>query len=96
MHAERLCLVSPVNRREGYPMGRSRYRVVADGKTYFVTSSTLNWLPLFAVPALAEIIIASLNFLHQQGRLTVHAWVLMETHLHLLATSKDMSGETGN
>jgi len=74
-------------------MGRSRYRVVEDGKPYFITSSVIHWLPLFTVPALAEIVIDSLNFLRQQRRLTVHAWVLMETHLPLVATSHDMSGE---
>lgn len=78
---------------EGNTMGRSRYRVVADGRTYFITSSTLNWLSLFAVPSLAEIIIDSLNFLHREGRIKIHAWVLMETHLHLVATSQNMSGE---
>ena len=74
-------------------MGRSRYRVVEDGKSYFITSSVIHWLPLFAVPALAEIVIDSLNFLGQQRRISIHAWVLMETHLHLVATSQDMSGE---
>lgn len=74
-------------------MGRSRYRVVEEGRCYFITSSTLRWLPLFAVPSLAEIIIDSLNFLHQEGRIKIHAWVLMETHLHLVATSQNMSGE---
>ncbi len=74
-------------------MGRSRYRVVEDGKTYFITSSTINWLPLFSVPPLAEIVINSLKFLQQQRRIKLHAWVLMETHLHIIATSQDMSGE---
>jgi putative transposase len=74
-------------------MGRSRYRVVEDGRSYFITSSTIHWLPLFAVPALAEIVMDSLNFLQQQGRIKLHAWVLMETHFHLVATSQDMSGE---
>jgi len=74
-------------------MGRSRYRVVEEGRSYFITSSTLHWLSLFAIPSLAEIIIDSLNFLHQEGRIKVHAWVLMETHLHLVATSRNMSGE---
>jgi len=74
-------------------MGRSRYRVVGDGKCYFITSSTIHWLPLFAVPALAQIVIDSLNFLQQEKRMAIHAWALMETHLHLVATCRDMSGE---
>lgn len=74
-------------------MGRSRYRVVGEHKSYFVTSSVIHWLPLFASPSLARIVIDSLNFLIQQNRIKIHAWVLMETHLHLVATSADISGE---
>ena len=74
-------------------MGRSRYRVLEDNKTYFISSSVIHWLPLFVIPALAEIVIDSLNFLCGKGRIKIHAWVLMETHLHLIATCSDTSGE---
>ncbi|MBC2715880.1 MAG: transposase [Desulfobacteraceae bacterium] len=74
-------------------MGRSRYKTFENGKTYFITSSAINWLPVFAIPQLAEIVTDSLNFLHHNQRMRIHAWVLMETHLHLVATSSDMSGE---
>ncbi len=47
-------------------MARSRYRTVANIECYFVTSSTVHWIPLFSVPPVAEIIIDSLNFLHEK------------------------------
>lgn len=74
-------------------MGRSRYKTTEDGKTYFVTSSTIHWLPLFAMPALAAIVMDSLTFLHNNKRMAIHSWVLMETHLHMVASSPDMSSE---
>ena len=74
-------------------MGRSRYKIIESGKTYFITSSVINWLSLFAMPAVAGIIIDSLNFLQQQQRIKIHAWVLMETHFHLIATSANISSE---
>ena len=74
-------------------MGRNRYKLVEGRNTYFLTSSVVNWLPLFATPGLAEIVIDSLNFLHQKQRIKIHAWVLMETHFHLVATSFDISSE---
>ena len=33
-------------------MERSRYKIIESGKTYFITSSVINWLSLFALPAL--------------------------------------------
>ena len=73
-------------------MGRSRYKIIESGKTYFITSSVVNWLSLFASPELAGIVIDSLNFMQQQN-VKIHAWVLMETHFHLVATSVNISSE---
>jgi hypothetical protein len=61
MHSERLRLVSREAHEEAFPMGRSRYRLVENGKSYCLTSSTLHWLPLFEVPALSDMVIDSLN-----------------------------------
>ena len=74
-------------------MGRSRYKIIESGTTYFITSSVMNWLSLFALPAPAGIVIDSLNFLQQEQRIKIHAWVLMETHFHLIATSENISSE---
>jgi REP element-mobilizing transposase RayT len=73
-------------------MGRSRYRVI-DTRPHFVTSTTVNWLMLFSQPALAETIFSALRFLQSQQRLTIHAYVLMENHLHLIAAAADLSRE---
>ena len=74
-------------------MGRSRYRIVEGYETYFVTCATVNWLPLFNQPELAGIVLGSLQHLHDKGRLTVHAYVLVEDHLHLLGSSQSFSKE---
>ena len=66
-------------------MGRSRYKIIESGKTYFITSSVINWLSLFAMPAPAGIVIDSLNFLQQQQRIKIH--------VHLVATSANISSE---
>ncbi len=77
-------------------MSRSRYKTFENATTYFITTSAINWLPLFAKADLAEIILDSLTFLHNNNRIEIHAWVLMETHIHLVASSNDMSSEMRN
>ncbi len=74
-------------------MGRSRYKTVADGKTYFASSAIINWAPIFAIPELAKITLDSMTFLHTNQRITIHAYVLMENHFHLIGSSSDFSGE---
>ena len=74
-------------------MGRSRYKTLQEFNTYFATCTTVNWLPLFNKPELAQIVMDSLQYLHEKNRLTLHAYVLLEDHLHLVGTSADFSAE---
>ena len=76
-----------------YHMGRSRYKTIENGKTYYVTSTVVNWLPLFSAPQFADIVLSSLKFLHDHRRIVLHAYVLMETHLHFIGSSSDFSNE---
>jgi REP element-mobilizing transposase RayT len=78
-------------------MARSRYRFLEnDIVPYFITATTVSWLPLFSNPKIAQILVDSLKFLIHQKRLTVYAYVIMENHLHLLAFAEDLSKEMAN
>jgi putative transposase len=78
-------------------MAKSRYRFLPDDPhPYFLTSTIVNWLPLFSNPVIACIIIDSLNFLVNSGRLTIIAYVIMGNHLHLVASSDNLSKEIGD
>lgn len=54
------------------PVGSSHYKTIEEGMTYFATTSTVNWLPLFAIPDLTHIVPDAMRFLHDQGRITFH------------------------
>ena len=73
-------------------MGRSRYQVI-ETYPHFTTNTVVNWLPLFSQPDLTAIVLSSLDFLQSQKRLTLHAYVIMENHLHLIVTADDLSRE---
>ncbi|AFY55226.1 transposase [Rivularia sp. PCC 7116] len=73
-------------------MGRSRYKFI-ENNPHFLTCTIVNWLPIFSQPEFAQIIIKSLDFLSGSQRLTLHAYVMMENHLHLIASSKNISKE---
>lgn len=74
-------------------MGRCRYRILEGHDTYFVTCACLNWMPLFNQPELAHIVLDSLQYLHNTKRLTIHAYVLMEDHFHLVGSSENFFKE---
>lgn len=53
-------------------------------------------MPIFSQPKLVAILLDSLQFLQVQQRLTLFSYVIMENHLHLIASAEDLSKEMGN
>ena len=75
-------------------MARSRYTIAkGDSTPYFVTATTVNWLPLFSNPAIAGVLIDSLRFLQEHDRLVLYAYVIMENHIHLIASAQELAKE---
>jgi REP element-mobilizing transposase RayT len=76
-------------------MGRSRYRVIGN-QPHFMTCTVVNWIPLFSQVEIAQIILDSLSFMQHQQRLLVYGYVIMENHIHLIASAANLSKEIGN
>ena len=78
-------------------MARTRYKFLPDDPfPYFITATTVGWLPVFSNPDVAKIVFETLDFLQSAGHLTLFAYVLMENHLHLVAAADDLAKEIGN
>lgn len=72
-------------------MSRTRYKIFETAYPYFISSSFVQGLPLFAHPKVARLVLSSLQFLQNHRNVTLYAYVLMENHLHLIAQSDDLS-----
>lgn len=70
-------------------MGRSRYSIVDPELPHFVTCTVLHWIPVFTRPATVNIVLDSLRFLMQNG-LKLHAYVILENHLHMVLQSPQL------
>jgi putative transposase len=78
-------------------MTRTRYKFLPDdSQPYFISTATVNWLPLFNNPDIAVFLFDSLKFLQANGRITLYAYVLMENHLHLVASAENLAKELSN
>ena len=77
-------------------MARSRYKIIERSQPHFLTCTVLDWIPLFMNPEIVEIIFGSLRFLQQEARLTPYAYVIMENHIHLVASADDLGKEIGD
>jgi REP element-mobilizing transposase RayT len=57
---------------------------------HFVTCTILHWLPIFTRQESVNIILNSLKFLQKQDSLRLHAYVILENHLHIVLRSDDL------
>jgi putative transposase len=77
-------------------MARTRYRFDSERRPYFLTCTVVGWLPVFTRPDCVQFILDSLAFLQREHRLTLLAYVIMENHLHLIASADELSKEIGS
>jgi putative transposase len=77
-------------------MTRTRYRIFDNRYPHFLTCTAVGWLPIFARPAIVQIVLDSWRFLQQHGRLAVYGYCILENHLHLIASSPELGKELGD
>jgi len=69
---------------------RSRYRVNEPGMAHFVTSTIVEWLPVFTSGACCDILVSSLEYCRKHKDLQIHAWVILDTHFHAILAAPDL------
>jgi REP element-mobilizing transposase RayT len=72
-------------------MMRSRYKIAELASPHFITCTIVAWLPVFTRPRYLDIVTASLTFCRQQKGLRLHAFVILDNHLHLVVSADDLS-----
>lgn len=70
---------------------RSRYKVLEQAAPHFITSTVVEWLPVFTSAAYCDVLINSLKFCQEQKGLKLYAFVIMDNHIHLLADADNLS-----
>src|SRR5437660_10445559 len=77
-------------------MSRSRYKIFENEFPYFLTCTIVGWLPVFARPNLGQIVFDSWRFLAENERMTIFGYVILENHLHMIASSPNLTKEAGD
>lgn len=74
---------------------RSRYKYFHDLSPYFITCTTVNWIPVFTSRVIFEMIVECLQFLRMEGALRIYAFVILENHMHMVVSAEDLSKQIG-
>jgi putative transposase len=70
-------------------MSGDRYHINDQNAIYFVTFTIVGWLDVFIRNKYKVVIIDSLNYCSENKGLSVHAWCLMTSHLHLIISAEE-------
>jgi REP element-mobilizing transposase RayT len=77
-------------------MGRSRYRFGEAGFPHFLTCTVVGWLPVFTRPETVQVVLDSWQFLQDKDRLVLLGYVILENHVHFIASADDLANEVGD
>ena len=70
---------------------RSSYKILNPEGIYFVTSTIVDWIPIFTTPEYYLIIIDNLKFYQKNNNTKVFAYVILKNHFHLIVSDKNLS-----
>lgn len=92
---ERLCLITSLW-IEDAAMGRSRHEIcVGEEVPYLVACTTVKWITLFGDMGISQIVLDLLDFPIKAKRLHLHGSIIMENHVHLIASGQNISKQIG-
>lgn len=66
----------------------TRYRFGDSYIPHFITFAVVNWIDALSRPAYKDILINSIKHCIEHKGLEVHAWVIMNNHVHLIISSE--------
>ena len=71
---------------------RSRYVIRDADSVHFITSTIVNWLPVFSSAACCDIIVHALLHARERKAMKIYAWVILNNHFHAILSAPDLSG----
>jgi REP element-mobilizing transposase RayT len=77
-------------------MTRTRYRIYDNTYPYFMTCTVVGWLAAFTRPETVQIIFDSWNYLRTHRHFEIYGYVILENHLHLIASSPNLAEDMGD
>jgi REP element-mobilizing transposase RayT len=70
---------------------RSRYKITQNDGLHFITSTTIEWIPVFTSDNQFKIFIDSVKFCQKHKNLKVYAYVILENHFHMIVSGNNLS-----
>ena len=67
----------------------SKYRIHDSQKIYFITFAVVEWVDALSRPYYKDLILESLKHCQEKKGFIIYAYVIMNNHVHLIASAKE-------
>ena len=67
----------------------SKYRIYDSQEIYFITFAVVEWVDALSRPYYKDIVLDSFKYCQQEKGLIIYAYVIMNNHVHLIASAKE-------
>jgi len=69
---------------------RSSYKIYEKEGVYFITSTIIEWIPVFTSKDYFDILVSSLNYCAENKELHIFSWVILDNHFHLVCHAPEL------
>ena len=73
-------------------LDRDGYIITDQYAIYFLTFTIVGWVDIFTRKECKDIIVDSLKYCNSNKGLSIHAYVIMSNHIHLIVSAREDSG----
>lgn len=70
---------------------RSRYEIYNNEGLFFITSTIVEWIPIFTSSKYFDIVIDSTKYCQDNKGLKVYAYVILDNHFHMIVKDDSLS-----
>lgn len=70
---------------------RSRYRINHPDAAHFISSTIVEWLPVFTTAACCDILVRSLEYCRREKALRIYGWVILDNHFHAVVAGPNLA-----
>jgi REP element-mobilizing transposase RayT len=69
---------------------RSKYKIYDKNAIYFITSTIVEWIPVFTSKPYFDILKSSIEFCQLNKNLSIYAYVLLDNHFHIVCDAPEL------
>ena len=70
---------------------RSRYKIVEEDGYYLISSTIVDWIPVFTSEKYFQIMIESMRYCQLNKDLNIYFYMLMDNHFHMIVSGNNIS-----